>query len=575
MLLPLLLSAAITAPLQAPLPPEPAWQGKTLALINTQDPTPVEAAGFAVTPDYAATVAYLKTLAAGHPALKLSRFGKSGQGRDLWAVTLGQPGNGKPTLLLQAGIHAGEIDGKDAGLMFLRDWAAGQHRALLAKVNLVFVPIFNADGHERAGPFNRPNQRGPQNMGWRSNARNLNLNRDYTKLDTPEMRAMVALINEVQPSLYVDVHVTDGEDWQYDSLIAINTTYAPKTTAWLTGYYRPRLYAYLKSQGHMPGDFLFLEDGKHPQKGAILWQAEPRYSNGYGPARNLPTVLVENHSLKPYQRRVLATYALIEESLRLLADDGKALQQAIAADDQARPAELPLAFGRGDKAERKDIPGVGYQYYQSPVSGAEEVRWTGEPLTWKQVPVWPMDKPVLFAKRPKAYVIPAQWPGVIQRLAEQGIQMERLDMPLKLRARQYHIDQFQFAKAPFEGHFRVSTQGQWQIVDEKLPAGSVRISTDQPLGNLAMLLLEPQAPDSFLQWGFFNAIFSRTEYMEPYVIAPMAEAMLKEPKLKAAFEKALADPAFKADPEARLRWFYERSPYFDQTYLRYPVLREE
>ncbi|WP_115718461.1 M14 family metallopeptidase [Gallaecimonas mangrovi] len=569
MLLSLLLSAVITAP----LPPDLPFAGKSLALINKADPTPAEQSDFKTTPDYAATISYLKALAADLPTLQLSRFGKTGQGRDMWAVTIGDPANGKPTLLLQAGIHPGEIDGKDAGLMFLRDWVDGQHRGLLSKVNLVFVPVFNADGHERSGPYNRPNQRGPENMGWRTNARNLNLNRDYTKLDTPEMRAMLALINKVSPSLYIDVHVTDGEDWQYDSLVAINTTYSPNITQWLTQYYRPRLYKTLEENGHKPGNFLFLEDGKHPQKGAILWQAEPRYSNGYGPLRGLPTVLVENHSLKNYRRRVLSTYVLIERSLELLADNGAALQQAIVKDNSARPAVVPLAFGRATKPVSTDIPGVAYQHYQSPASGAEEVRWLAKPMTWKQVPIWPMDKPTVTATRPTAYLIPPQWQQVIARLKMQGIKMTRLAKASRVTVRQYHIDQYQFATAPYEGRFRVSTQGHWSQQQLTLPKGTVRISTDQALGNLAMELLEPAAPDSFLQWGFFNSVFSRTEYMEPYVIAPMAEKMLKDPAIKAAFEKALNNPAFAKDANARLRWFYERSPYFDKAYLQYPVLR--
>lgn len=571
MLLPLLLGALVAAP----LPPELPWQGKTLALIDSHNPTPAEASQFQTTPDYDATLAYLKALASAHPELKLARFGKSGQGRDLWVVTLGQPGNGKPTLLLQAGIHAGEIDGKDGGLMFLRDWGAGQHRDLLAKVNLVFVPIFNADGHERASPFNRPNQRGPQNMGWRANARNLNLNRDYTKLDSPEMQAMVGLINQVDPSLYIDVHVTDGEDWQYDSLVAINTTYAPASSRWLTRVFRPRLYRDLKALGHQPGDFLFLEDGRQPDKGAILWQAEPRYSNGYGPLRNLPTVLVENHSLKGYQRRVLGTYALVQSALELLAEKGTDLQAAIAADRAARPAQLPLAFGRGDAPTLTTLAGVAFEHYQSPISGRQEIRWLGRPQSWPKVPVWPMDKATVTATRPKAYLIPAQWQQVISRLAEQGIAMTRLDSPTQVKARQFWIDSADFAASPYEGHFRVNPKGHWQEVTQTLPAGSVRISTDQPLGNLAMVLLEPAAPDSFLQWGFFNTVFSRTEYMEGYVVEPMAKAMLADPAIKAAFDKALADPAFAKDPDARLRWFYERSPYYDKAYLRYPVLRQE
>src|SRR5688572_26697389 len=210
----------------APLPPLMPWSGASERLVAApNDPwiTPAEARNFDTTPSYAETRAYIDRLVAASPLLTVETFGRTAQGRELYAVRAAKLGNQrKPVLLAQAGIHSGEIDGKDAGLMLLRDIALRGKHGLLDRADLIFVPIFNADGHERASPFNRPNQRGPRNQGWRTTAQNLNLNRDYLKADTPEMRAMIGLLRKYQPALYMDLHVTDGVDYQYDITFAFS-----------------------------------------------------------------------------------------------------------------------------------------------------------------------------------------------------------------------------------------------------------------------------------------------------------------------------------------------------------------
>ena len=210
------------------LPPAPPWHGASEALIAKPDNpwiTPAEKMGLLDTPNYDETVAWLKKLCAATPLLKLQQFGVTAQGRPLYVVIASKDGahdpislrrNGRPILLAQAGIHSGEIDGKDAGLMLLRDLAFGGKAALLDEVNFAFVPIFNADGHERISEWNRPNQRGPVHQGWRTTAQNLNLNRDYMKIDAPEMKGMILLLKALQPALYLDLHVTDGIDYRYD-----------------------------------------------------------------------------------------------------------------------------------------------------------------------------------------------------------------------------------------------------------------------------------------------------------------------------------------------------------------------
>ena len=589
--------SVFSAPPSEPiLPPAPYWQGaSTNLLTRTDDPliTPSELTDLTDTPNYDDTITYLKKLSAHSPLIKLLVFGKTAQGRDLYLVVASKEGtdtpavltrNGRPTLLAQAGIHSGEIDGKDAGLMFLRDIAAGRKSSLLDRANFLFVPIFNADGHERSSEFNRPNQRGPIHQGWRTTAQNLNLNRDYIKADAPEMRAMLGLLNDWSPSLYLDLHVTDGVDYQYDITFGYNGygrqfAWSPKIGAWLDEVYGPAVDKALTAQGHIPGPLVFALNNRDLAGGIASGVSTPRFSTGYGDLRHIASVLVENHSLKPYQQRVLGTYVLLEASLRVLGEHGAELNSASAADRASRPAKLETNWGNpavwtDPKAKTVDFDfkGIAYEEYLSPISGINEVRWLGTPKTYK-IKVF-RDKSALTLQRPIAYYVPVTKPEVIERLKMHGIRMEVLKESQTVSVQMCRLIDAKLAADPFEGHQLPTITGvKWEGRDEVFPAGSVRVPTDQPLGNLAMIMLEPQSSDSLLGWGFFPEIFQRTEYIEGYAIAKAGELMLAhDPALKVEFEQKLAsDEKFAKDPEARLRWFYERSPYYDQRYLLYPI----
>lgn len=574
-----LLAAAPFPP--APLPAERPWSGASERLIvKTSDPwiTPAEAADFVTTPDYAATRAWLEKLVAASPLLTLESFGTSPEGRDLYYVRASK-GPGRPVVLAQGGIHAGEIDGKDAGMMLLRDIALRGKDSLLDKADLVFVPIFNVDGHERSSAYSRPNQRGPQEQGWRTTAQNLNLNRDYLKADAPEMQAMIGLINKLDPVLYLDLHVTDGADFQYD----INTGFvgwegyfarSPAIGRWLDKSFRPAVDGALKRAGHVHGLYVAAVDPRNLDNGIVMEADKPRYSTGYGDARRLPTVLVELHSLKNYRRRVLATYVLVEEALRLVGADATGVRAAIAADRAARPAEATLRWKpKQEPLYSFDFLGLAHDTLASKASGRDEVRWLDRPVTVR-MPVYG-EEPELTVKLPRAWWVPASATSVIDRLKLHGIGFETITAPKTVAVDMVRLVDPKLG-SPDEGRVPLTAGFVHESRTETFPRGSVRVPADQPLGLLAAELLEAEAPDSALAWNFFPAILQRTEYMEPYVTAPMADAMLKaDPALKARFEaKLAADPAFAADGDARLAWFYAQTPYFDERYLLYPIARE-
>jgi murein tripeptide amidase MpaA len=588
------LAAAVTAAgaVEAVLPPELPWDGRSRTLVAPPgDPwvTPAETSGLRRTPRYDETVAFLQRLAAASPDLALVSLGRSPEGRDIWMAVAAAGGggtpealarNGRPTVLAHAGIHAGEIDGKDAGLMLLRDLTAGgRRRDLLSAVNLLFVPILNVDGHERFSRYGRINQRGPEETGWRTTARNLNLNRDFAKLDAPETRMLVEAIGAWKPDLYLDLHVTDGADYQYDVTWGYNGAHAlsPAIAGWLDARLTPAVRQDLEGWGHVPGPVVFPVDAGDPAGGLAEWVATPRFSNGYGDARHLPTVLLETHSLKPYPQRVLGTYVFLWSVLRVVGERGAELRRAAAEDRARRPAEVPLEWSfPSEPARTIDFLGVEMRREPSAAAGGDGEVWTGRPVTMR-VPVRVMSRPARTVTRPAAYWVPPAWTEVIDRLGWHGIQLERQTSARELDAEVYRIaDDAGLEKEPFEGRARVEGSVGRERRRVALPAGSVRVPTDQPLGDLAILLLEPDSPDSFFRWGLFLEVMQATEYVEGYVIDPTAARMLAgDPGLAREFERALEEDADLAgDPERRRRWLYRRTPYFDERYRLYPVVRE-
>lgn len=587
-IIPFVIFAQSTMDWSAPLPPAPAWDGKSQALmVDADDPwiTPSERTGLTATPSYAENVAWLKKLAAAAPEVQLISIGTSHEQRDIWMVIVSAEqvstpaalkSTGKPTLLAQAGIHSGEIDGKDAGLMFLRDLTVkGTKTNLLKDANFLFIPILNVDGHERSSRYGRINQRGPVESGWRTNARNLNLNRDYAKLDTPEMRAVIQVLNQWDPDLYLDLHVTDGIDYQYDITFGYNgqTGHSPGIANWLDQRLTPALNKDLTAKGHIPGPLIFANNDLDPTDGIVTWTAPPRFSSGYGDVRHLPTVLVENHALKPYHQRVLGTYVLLESTMKTLGKYGKSLRKAVTAERARQMEAVPLSWKIPDgPPEQVEFLGIRWEIADSPISGQKVIRYSGQPITLG-VPNLMYVEPDIVVPRPRAYWIPPAWSDVIERLAMHGIYTETLTKPRTVIVLLHHLTDIELGAEPYEGHLQVSAASTLERLQVAYPPGSVRVPTDQPLGDLAIALLEPKSADSFFQWGFFPEILQSAEYVEGYVMEPLAARMLQQdPSLRDAFAARLQeDPDFAADPQKRLQWFYERTPYFDRQWRYYPV----
>ena len=575
------------------LPPIRPWHGESEKLIVSNNHpwiTPAETDNFKFTPDYEKTIQWLRNLEQSTDHLLLDTIGISAQNRPIMMVIASSqklnqnkdPGfsindTGKPKVLIQAGIHSGEIDGKDAGLMLLRDIIHGNKMYLLDELDLLFVPALSVDGHENASPFNRPNQRGPENMGWRTNARNLNLNRDYSKLETEGVRAIVDVMTSYYPIFYMDIHVTDGADYQHDITYGYRKKngYSPILSKWMSERYQPAVDKALSAMGHIPGPLIFTYKTDDFENGIIDYALPLRFSDAYGDARHIPSVLVENHSLKPYKQRVLGTYVLLEESLKVLSTDVEQVQELILRQHKVLPDSLPLNYSFNDiQEDSTDLKLFKHIKIKSPFSGQDYTEWKDDTIS-KRVPIIKMDKGVDQVKVPKAYWIPAEWKEVIKKLDIHGINQIVLTESAEKELDQYYIEHYEINPVPSEGRFRFKDFDlSMEKRKMKFAPGSVIIHREFTNNFiLAMLLLEPKAADSFFQWGYFNSILSRTEYIESYVMGPLIMDMArKDLEIINDFHKAKEqNPELENNPRAIFEWFYSRSPYFDKNWKYYPI----
>jgi hypothetical protein len=533
--------------------------------------------------------------------VRVLEFGRSAEGRPMLALLVCRANpRSVPLLMIQAGIHPGESDGKDAGFIALRELLSGEVVCrTLEKVALLFVPAFNVDGHERVGRWNRPNQNGPEETGWRTTAQNLNLNRDYTKADAPEMQALLRLINEWDPLVCADLHVTDGANFEPDVSIQVEPINQGDPNLYETGrHLRDWLIDRLSAEGSLPlpfyPDLVHVDD---PSSGFLLSVYSPRFSTGYLPTRNRFTVLVETHSWKDYATRVRVTRNTIQALAELVAEHGGAWRNAVerADMDAARlvDSEMPLDYSSAwretgkvgtlvpepatDQGTLIEFRGYAYTRTVSPISGALVTAYDPKtPQIWR-VPLRDRVRPSLLATVPHAYLVPPAYAGIIgAKLELHGIAFEQVEQLLpKATVETFRATRVTFSQTPFEGRFRAALEGGWRSEALEIARHSLIVPTAQKLARLIVALFEPQAPDSFAAWGFFNAHFEQKEHMEAYVAEQVAREMLdRDRELAQEFnEKLSADSKFAGDPAARLEFFLRRHESWDQRYNQYPIYR--
>lgn len=551
--------------------------------------THYEKSNFLETPRYNETVNYSKLLADNSEYIHYTSFGISPQGRDIPLLIVDKNTNfnpeavrksGNAVLLIEACIHPGESEGKDAGLMLIRDIIIHEkYPKLLENTTILFIPILNVDGHERFSPYSRINQNGPKEMGWRTTANNYNMNRDFAKADSPEMQYWLKLFNQWLPDMFIDIHTTDGADYQYQLTygMPVQGEMNDQQTNWQNQYLN-NIEIKLKKDDVLIFPYVSFRRWHDPQSGLIRHSQSPRYSIGYSAIQNRPALLVETHMLKNYKTRVDATYHLLKHTIEVLDNEYKELisinQEADSETENLAGKEYTLDF----YTSREDsttvlFKGVEYDIIHSDLTNAGWVQFSDKPKDYELV-LFDKSMPLNTVKLPEAYIIPVEWPTVIERLKLHGIEYSVLNEDKVFNISTYKFSNVQFANFPYESHQMVRRFDYEEIdLEKEFKKGSVIIPVNQRTAKVIAHLLEPIGSDSFVRWGFFNAIFERKEYVETYVMEKMAREMIKEnPELKTQYEKAIKEnPDLYNNQWAKLFWFYERTPYWDQLKDVYPV----
>lgn len=579
---------------------EPPAAAKAVSLAESTAAAPKhlltvgERSQWTETGHYADSVAYAMALEKASPWVKTVTIGRSPQGRDIVATIVSKDRaftpeaarrTGKLIVLLESCIHPGEVDGKEAGEMLLRDVAVTKkYAAWLDQVILINIPIFNVDGHEIWSGYTRINQQGPKEMGFRANAMRLNLNRDFIKADAPEMRAWLRFFNAWLPDFFIDNHVTDGADFQYDVTIdaPMNQDIWENLAKWTRERYLPALQDAMTTDGHVMGPYGGFRQRGKPESGFQAQSLIPRYSTGYAAVQNRPALLVETHSLKTFKTRSWGHYNIMRRSIEILVRDPKTLQTAVREADRAVAAlagngtKVHLDGTPSDESKPFTFRGLKAVARPSALSGSSVLVYQKETedIATK---LFDRTNTTLAATMPKGYYVPAEWIEVIERLEWHGVKFERTTKEIQGEFSTYRLKEPKWTTVPFEGRLAVDFKALAVKEKRTIPVGSVYVPMNQRAARVVLNLLEPAAPDALVRWGFMNSIFEQKEYFSDYVFEPIAQEMARRhPQLKAEFDgKVVGDAKFAANPRARLQWWYERSPYLEPDRDAYPVVRVE
>jgi hypothetical protein len=480
--------------------------------------TRAERTDYRQTSSYADVLGFLDSLQTMTHDLRVGTLGSSPEGRAVPYVIAARPmvsspaeaqRSGKPVIYLQANIHEGEVAGKEAAQMLLRDLTAGPLRALLDKVVLLVVPIYNTDGNERWGPGerNRPGQNGPEPVGQNTNGQGLNLNRDYVKMEAPESRGSAALILSWDPDLFMDLHTTNGS---YHGYVL---TYAPglnpnsnPAVALVRNRMLPSLRQRMQQRYKQPtfsyGNFRN-QDPDSLIQGWETYDARPRFGANWMGLRGRLSILSEGYSNADFRTRVSATYNFVREVLELTGDQATLIKSAVRESDRTRPESLVVRSKLAAPTVQEVVAEITQDAGEG-TNGYARRRRTG---VYRAIRMPVFDRFTADRKEamPRSYLIPGRLTDIVQLLRRQGVTVERISGPLQTSVQQFTVDSLS-VDSLFEGHRSARIQGQWRSepLDSAITAGWFRVSTDQPLGTLAAYLLEPASEDGVVTWNLLD-----------------------------------------------------------------------
>lgn len=549
--------------------------------------TRFEKSGGTETATYEETIEFYTELAEKYEEIEIRTIGMTDAGKPLHIITLNPDGKfnfnkirkSKRILLINNGIHPGESDGIDATMLFFRDIVQGKIKAPEHTV-LVTIPIYNIGGAINRNSTTRTNQNGPKAYGFRGNARNYDLNRDFIKCDTENARSFVKIFHMIQPDVFIDNHVSNGADYQYTltHLFTQHDKMGGTLGKYLKEYFMPEIEKRLSNKNWDITPYVNLFN-RVPETGFSQFLDLPRYSTGFTTLFNTLGMMVETHMLKPYQQRVTGTYELMKSILELVEEEGEKLRrlrnETISGFQRMKtyPLQWEIDSARTSTLQFKGFEG---EWTRSSLTEQQSLRYNRKRPFEKPVTYFDHFKPVLEVSIPKAYVIPQGWHPVIELLEFNKVSLNRFDKDTILKVESYRIVSFETRKMPYEGHYaHYNTTISSEEKKVNFHEGDYIVYTDQPAIRYLLETLEPQAPDSFFNWNFFDTILQRKEYFSPYVWEDKAMEMLKnDAQLKQVFEtKKTKEPDFSKNWYAQLDWLHKQSEHYEKSHMQYPVYR--
>ena len=551
--------------------------------------TPYEKGGGQVTATYGELLQFYRDLASAYPEINLQTLGQTDSGEPLHLVTYnaGQNfnfqklGSEKVVLLVLNGIHPGEPDGIDATSLLLRDLATGVITAP-PDVVLACIPLYNIGGALNRNSGTRANQNGPESYGFRGNARNYDLNRDFVKMDTENARSFAQIFHLVKPHLFLDTHVSNGADYTYTltHLFTQHDKLGGKMGDFLEEVLRPGLEADLKTRGWDITPYVNVFN-RPPESGFSQFMDHPRYSTGYAALWDTPGLMLETHMLKPYPSRVEGTYALMESLISLAGRYGDTLK-GLRTESAARYAPgsyYPIGW-EVDSAryETLDFKGFRADTLTSGVTGLPRLSYRQDTPLQKEVSYYNRFRPTDSIRVPKAYLIPRAWKRVRERLDWNGIAYRVLERDTLLEVTVYRLEDYNSFSRPYEGHYpHYDTRISSEVRQVRFRAGDLWVHTEQQGVRYLLETLDPRGVDSFFNWNFFDTVLQRKEGFSPYVFEDVALDMLNsDSALRRRFEdRKEREPGFALSAYAQLNWIYEQSPHYEKAHLEYPVYRVE
>lgn len=553
--------------------------------------TPYEKSKFRETATYEEIISYYSTLDQSYDEIMLKHAGMTDIGRPLHCVTVTKgshdPGVwktlGKIVILINNGIHPGEPEGIDASMMLARDLVTKpEYRDVLNKLVFCIIPVYNVDGCLNRNSITRLNQNGPAEYGFRANARNLDLNRDFIKCDSENARSFSRLFHTIKPDIFMDTHTSNGADYQYTmTYIATQKDKLQKEiSAYMTASFIPELEKKMTRSGYEMIPYVNTK-GETPESGIIAFYESPRYSTGYAALFNTIGFTLETHMLKPFPDRVEATYQFLINCALTANEQATGLREARQKADRAlqQETQMPVSW-ISDTSSKRMISFKGYEaiYTPSNLGDVKRLYYDRQQPYIKNIPYYPDYKPEATVSIPGVYILPQAWTEVIERLKLNNVEMKRLATDTVLETHVYYIRDYKTLSSPFEGHYlhyNVKVEAEKQRINYY--KGDYLIQTDQAARRYIVETLEPQGKDSYFAWNFFDEILTRKEGYSDYVFDETAAGLLKkDPELLRKFnEKKGTDKDFAGSWKQQLDFIYRNSLFYEKSYLRYPVTRME